>query len=277
MASGDRIELLTAGTFETAMSTVAKETTAQTISTNVNTANTNINTIKSTVSTINTNTSTIQTSVGSASMAPSVTSTGGVVNTANTVQQKLQGISQYQIGATNSTGGTATAGNVMAKLNTLINNVNTIQSNIGDNSLNSTVFIPSDNVLKTIVNTPVNLTSSNKLVLGYFIAKYSGVLRVKINAKSTTEAGTCMINAYYNPKSATPTLYPTMPSNIQLSGISTEKGSQVTINSLTSISYILDLYVASGDIIYFVPSISMSNATLTCNSMTICGTTVSTY
>ena len=277
MASGDRIELLTAGAFEEAMDSVAQEITVQTINTNVNTANTNINTIKSTTSTINTDASAIKASVGTVSTAPSVTSAGGIVSTANTVQQKLQGISQYQIGATNSTGGTATAGNVMAKLNALINNVSAIQSNIGDNSLNSTVFIPSDNVLKTLVNTPVNLTSSNKLVLGYFIAKYSGVLRVKINAKSTTEAGTCMINAYYNPKSATPTLYPTMPSNTNLTGVSVEKSSQVTINSLTSILYTLDLYVASGDIIYLVPSVSMSNATLTCNSITICGTTVSTY
>ena len=81
MASGDRIELLTAGTFEEAMDSVAQESTVQTINTNVNTANTNINTIKSTVSTINTSASAIQTSVGATSAAPSVTSAGGVVNT----------------------------------------------------------------------------------------------------------------------------------------------------------------------------------------------------
>ena len=278
MASGDRIELLTAGTFETAMNSVAQESTSQTINTNVNTANTNINTIKSTTSVINTNTSTIQSSVGSASAAPSVTSAGGVVNTANTVQQKLQGISQYQIGATNSTGGSATAGNVMAKLNSIISTVNNIQSST-DNSLNSTVFVPSEtNLLKTILNTP---TTVNTLVcVGTFVAKYSGTICIKATGYSVSDASSHYgrINAYANMSNAGVTLYPTMPqTNLsESSSINSDSSTFIAFRTLTSATSTSYLQVRAGDIVYIVLR-GYSDSACICSNISIYGTATSYY
>lgn len=184
MASGDRIELLTADTFESAMSTVAKETSVANTKAVVDTINTNVNTSKTTLGTINTNVDTVKSSVGTASTAPSVTSAGGVVNTANTVQQKLQGISQYQIGAANSTGGSATAGNVMAKLNAIIGNTFSKLEAIAPSKL-----VMSNWETFTGTQTVINITGSG--VLYSIIAHQTSNMIIKVD-------GNIMYNCSYS-------------------------------------------------------------------------------
>ena len=110
MASGDRIELLTAGTFETAMD--AQEEILNNISTKVNTINTNVEQSLLDISTAYTNVS---------------KDISTVYQTEATNYSVLSDLST-KMGSSNNTGGTATAGTVMAKLNALINAVNTIQS-----------------------------------------------------------------------------------------------------------------------------------------------------
>ena len=277
MASGDRIELLTADSFETAMSAVAQEFSVQAVKTNVDTANANINTIKNTTSTMKTDVDIIKESIGTASTAPTVTTTGGAVNTANTIQQKLQGISQYQIGATNSTGGSATAGNVMAKLNNLITNVANIKSAVGDSSLNSTVFIPSNKVLKTVLNTTVTSAGRGTTVLGCFVAKYSGTLRVDITGYSNTSTDYAQIRITYNGSSLVQQIYPTMPVT-QSESLSVQGDSDTISLAVTTPTTVSKyIYVKAGDIIYFSTSKTSANTTIVCSNITIYGDTVSTY
>lgn len=103
MASGDRIELLTANAFETAMSTVAKETSVQSCASKIDNVDADIAALAATVNNINN------------------------VNTADyqldqSMNNTLVDLYNNRIGVTNNTGGTAAAGTVMGKLNTIINN-----------------------------------------------------------------------------------------------------------------------------------------------------------
>jgi hypothetical protein len=82
--------------------------------------------IKSTVNTINTNASTAATkataAANDASAAKNNTATNNTASGTGTLSQKLSWIGNTLIGATNQTGGSATAGTVMAKLNAIIAN-----------------------------------------------------------------------------------------------------------------------------------------------------------
>lgn len=278
MASGDRIELLTASTFETAMSTVAQEDSVSNVKTVADTINTNVAANKTTLSTVNTNASTIKTSVGTASTAPSVTSAGGIVNTANTVQQKLQGISQYQIGATNSTGGSATAGNVMAKLNAILTNLNSLTSSAGS-GLASTLFVPSDTVLKSFIgNTPATL--QGYYCIGGFAAKYTGTLKVKVTFRCSTEPQSShgsKLFAYINPSGYSSNMYPSIPLQKMTSEFSDT--SLYFYNSLFSGTLkTTEIYprVKAGDMMYIVIVGNDANPCIV-TSCDVCGSTIVSY
>ena len=210
MASGDRIELLTTDTFEEAMGLVAKENSVQTIDANIDTANTNINSIKSTTSTINTDTNTIKNSVGVTNTKPSTTTEGSIVNIIDTLQQKIQGISQYQIGATNSAGASNTTGSVMAKLNNILVNVSTMKSSMF--SLESTVYTPSSYPIKTILNqTTILQAGLIGQIVGHYIPKYSGTIRVSVTGYTSVSSSPGSVRILINQKaSCNVSLYQTM-------------------------------------------------------------------
>lgn len=260
MASGDRIELLTAGTFETAMDT--QETILNNISTKVNTIDTNTAQSLQDISTAYTDlTRDIAT----------------VYQTEATNYSVLADLST-KMGSANNTGGTATAGTVMAKLNTLITNVANIKSTVGDNSLNSTVFIPSSKILKTVLNTPI--TSSGKLsgFLGYFVAKYSGTIRAEITGYSNTTTDNANIVMNFNPVSQSSIVYPTMSATqIESLSLQAERSISVSVAVTTPTTISRSLYVQAGDIIYFSTSKTSNNTVITCNNITLYGEATSTY
>ena len=76
---------------------------------------TKIDTVDGIVDTINSNVNTIKTATAASTSA----------SASGTLSQKLSWIGNTLIGATNNTGGTASAGTVMAKLNAILNKVNT--------------------------------------------------------------------------------------------------------------------------------------------------------
>ena len=84
--------------------------TLSTINSNVNTINTNVSTVSTNVNTANTNINAIKTATAASTTA----------NASGTLSQKLSWIGNSLIGATGNTGGSATAGTVMGKLNALL-------------------------------------------------------------------------------------------------------------------------------------------------------------
>lgn len=76
---------------------------------------TKIDTVDGIVDTINSNVNTIKTATAASTSA----------SASGTLSQKLSWIGNTLIGATNNTGGTTTAGTVMAKLNAILNKINT--------------------------------------------------------------------------------------------------------------------------------------------------------
>lgn len=251
MASGDRIELLTADAFSSAMSTVAKESTVQTCTAKVDNVDADIAALAATVNNINS------------------------VNTADyqldqTIHNVLADLYNNRIGVTNNTGGTAVAGTVMAKLNTLINSVNSIQAST-NNSLHSTVFVPSDNLLKTVLNTSVNTTGGNYYpILGVFIAKYSGCIRIKINASIT--GNSAYIRICRNLKGANVPLYPGMPIQSVSIGDFGDKYAQQIFSASTN-TYTMHMEVDAGDILYFVAT----SGTVTYTHISVYGSVISYY
>ena len=260
MASGDRIELLTAGTFETAMD--AQEEILNNISTKVNTINTNVEQSLRDISTAYTNVS---------------KDISTVYQTETTNYSVLSDLST-KIGSSNNTGGTTTAGTVMAKLNNLITNVASIKSTVGDSSLNSTVFIPSTKVLKTVLNTTVTVSGRNTAILGCFVPKYSGTIRVDITGYSNTSSDYALVGMYFNVSSSLVAIYPTMPVT-QSESLSMQCEESVTISVATTSSTTTSRYVRvkAGDIIYFATSKTSSNTTIVCSNIKIYGEAVSTY
>lgn len=263
MASGDRIELLTAGTFETAMD--AQETILNNVSTNVNTINTNVTQSLQDISTAYTNIS---------------KDIATVYQTEATNYGILADLSN-KVGSSNNTGGTATAGSIMAKLNTLINGVTNIQSS-SSNSLYSTIFIPSDsNILKTVLNTPVTISASASF-LGAFIAKYSGQIRVAVSAYSTStstsytgslEMGINYVGGNEN------LMYPSM--NIAhkqyYNGSSFEKTASIRVAGTSLSTSYKYINLKAGDIIYFYGYAPVAAESSTFTNITIYGSTISYY
>lgn len=276
MANGDRIELLTAANFEAAMSTVAQESTAKNVQAVVNAINTSTGSNTTTLSTINTNVNAIKTAIGNASTAPSVTTTGSAVNTANTIHQKLQGISQYQIGATNSTGGSSTSGNVMAKLNAILNTVNATS----DTSLSSTIFVPTEtNLLKTILGKAMTIGDNRLVCLGSFVPKYPGCVCIKIagyiaDVNASSSGGFMISN---NLQSQSIPIYPSLPATT-LSGVYERDNvtPRLDFTSITSETKTMYLNVEAGKIYYFIIQGS-SLRPFTCQSVQIFGSTIYYY
>lgn len=259
MASGDRIELLTAGTFETAMD--AQETILNNVSTKVNTINTNVEQSLTDISTAYTD----------------LTKDISTVYQAETTNYGILADLSTKIGSSNNTGGTATAGTMMGKLNNLITNVANIKSAVGDSSLNSTVFIPSNKVLKTVLNTTVTSAGRGTTVLGCFVAKYSGTLRVDITGYSNTSTDYAQIRITYNGSSSVQQIYPTMPVT-QSESLSVQGDSDIISLAVTTPTTVSKyIYVKAGDIIYFSTSKTSANTTIVCSNITIYGDTVSTY
>lgn len=125
MASGDRIELLTADTFGTAIATVAKESTLATVNSSVagianqtSTINSNVGTVNTKVSTITTNLATANANINTANSSLSTLTTN--VETANS-----------NITATNNN--VVSYGNTMnSKLDTIISQSSAISANQHD-------------------------------------------------------------------------------------------------------------------------------------------------
>ena len=260
MASGDRIELLTAGTFETAMD--AQEEILNNISTKVNTINTNVEQSLLDISTAYTNVS---------------KDISTVYQTDATNYSVLSDLST-KMGSSNNTGGTATAGTVMAKLNALITAVNTIQSS-SSNSLYSNVFIPSEtNLLKTVLNTKTTVSSLTHV--GTFVSKYSGAICIKATGYSAITSSTypCRVYAYANITGGSILAYPSMPQtsmseNYSYNGDDVEA---IRIESTTSSTYTGYLRVRAGDIVSIALQGYTNNA-CTCTNVSIYGSIISTY
>lgn len=87
------------------------------ISSTLSTINTNVNTINRDLGTANTNINTANTNINAIKTA---TASSTTANASGTLSQKLSWIGNSLIGATGNTGGSATAGTVMGKLNALL-------------------------------------------------------------------------------------------------------------------------------------------------------------
>lgn len=259
MASGDRIELLTANAFEAAIDTVAKETTVADCSEKIDEVHDYVGIVNEKINTILNDISTVYGST--------ITNYGVLADLYNS-----------RIGATNNSGGTATAGTVMGKLNTLINLVNNLQSS-SSTDLNTPLFIPSNNVLKSFVGaTP--LAPSGTYYMGCFAAKYSGTLRVDIT-------GACIGNGSYNSNAyilinPTPdmsvSLHPGMAQGAMSTnpGSSAEKYKIINISALTTQSFTYYPKVKAGDMIYFYV-VGHANNICSYTKFNVCGSVISSY
>lgn len=260
MASGDRIELLTANTFENAMD--SQEAILNNVYTKVNTIHTNVEQSLRDISTAYT------------TMSRDIST---VYQTETTNYSVLSDLST-KLGSSNNTGGTATAGTVMAKLNSIINAVNSIQTSTG-NSLNTTVFVPNEtNLLKTILNT--STTTNTLLCVGTFVAKYSGTICIKATGHSASDTGTYYgrLIAYANMYNAGVTLYPTMPkTNLsETSAINSDSSAFLTFKTLTQSTSTAYLQVRAGDIVYMVLR-GFSSSACICSNISVYGTATSYY
>lgn len=260
MASGDRIELLTAGTFETAMD--AQEAILNNVSTKVNTINVNVEQSIRDISTAYTNLS----------------------NDISTVYQT--GSANYgvladlynKIGVTNNTGGTATAGTMMGKLNTLINNTENIKASVGTSSLYSTIFIPTEtNLLKTVSSTAVTV-SNQSIVLGSFVSKYSGCICIKITGyiANVNASATGIFIVTNNLQSYLEPIYPSSPAAALSSSNYSNATTPLNFSAITPETKTMYLNVEAGKIYYFIINGS-SLRPFTCQSVQLFGTTISYY
>lgn len=255
MANGDRIELLTAGTFESAMSTVAQESSVQACSAKIDNVDADIAALVPTITNIN--------------------NTAGNINSIVSADyQLLVDLYNNKIGTTNNTGGTAAAGTVMAKLNALINGVNNLAAN-SNNSLYSTIFVPSEtNLLKTVLNTPVQVTGAY-MVVGNFVPQYTGAVTIRVTGYSVSSA-----TSNYGRFLICPNItgcYPTMPNTETTSGsVSNITSAGTVFNSLTPVTQTVICPVYKGDVIYFVVHGYASN-TCICSNISVYGTTMSYY
>ena len=260
MASGDRIELLTANAFETAMSSVAKETSVQSCAAKIDNVDSDVAALAATINNIN-----------------SVITADYQLD--QTLQSVLADIYNNRIGATSNTGGTATAGTMMAKLNALITGVNSLLSN-SNTSLHSTIFVPSGNLLKTAWNTPQVL--SELTVLGCFVAKYSGCISVTytISAYTSANANVGMAYVYKNlqGKTTATAIHPSMLPFVVTSNQSTNEYAAweyITPPALTKTMYIP---VKAGEIVYFaLQPYGTTGATITCSNISVYGTAMSYF
>ena len=162
MASGDRIELLTAGAFENAMSTVAQESTVSGVATKINEIDANVDAVNNTLS----------------GMLQTVNSDHGIdTNTYN----MLADLYNNRVGVTNNTGGTSAAGTMMAKLNTIINNLSTITSKPQLNAVNPSKLYMSTKSSYSGTQTVINISGSGALY--DLIASYTSNITITIDGK----------------------------------------------------------------------------------------------
>lgn len=114
--------------------------------------------------------------VGANNGTPSVTTAGNAVTKTETVNQKINQISTYQIGSKGDTGGSTSAGSVMAKLNKIIGDVSTAITNIG------TVNTAVTNVSNTLGNGTYGLNKIQALVATDNDPDINGILSKKLAA-----------------------------------------------------------------------------------------------
>lgn len=126
---------------------------------------TKIDTVDGIVDTINSNVNTIKTATAASTSA----------SASGTLSQKLSWIGNTLIGATNNTGGTTTAGTVMAKLNAIL----------GSSSASNQYYYANDNVIAS----PSLYTGNMSAIANYYtyykatdnwIPKADGVVRCKL-------------------------------------------------------------------------------------------------
>lgn len=107
---------------------------------------------------------------------------------------------QNNIGTSANTGGSASAGTLMAKVNWLINTVNTIKS------VNSR-YTPIETVKKTLLNTEVSDNTNNNKLIAKFMPDKDGVVRLRVRTRITkagsNEYGHILIGVLSNTPSGT--------------------------------------------------------------------------
>ena len=143
---------------------------------------TKIDTVDGIVDTINSNVNAIKTATAASTSA----------SASGTLSQKLSWIGNTLIGATNNTGGTTSAGTVMAKLNAIL----------GSSSASNQYYYANDNVIANLscYTSNLNAVASNYpfyKVTDNWIPKANGIVRCKLNVTvyMTSTKGNTYLNA----------------------------------------------------------------------------------
>lgn len=254
MASGDRIELLTADTFNSAMSTVAQEATVKECSAKVDTVDANVDSLVATVGNIN--------NVVSADYNLDVNNYNILVD-----------LYTNRIGTTADGGGAVGGGTMMAKLNTLISSVDSISNQ----SLYSTMFVPNEgNVLKTVLNSAVH-TAGNYYWVGSFTAKYSGCIACKVTGYCTVDGHGGYVDIIASADIQTAPNIPIYPSMPMTDFNNNYDAVLVHLNTFnTPTVFTKYLQVKAGETYYFVVW-SYNSYPAVCTNITIYGSTISYF